>query len=236
MWMVKDAQEIEALRKAAHLTVAGIEYAGTLLQEGISERQIALEMELFWRRAGGERLAFDAIVAFGPRSSMPHYRAGFHQLGQHDAVLIDAGVVVDGYHGDCTRFFPRQGCTPQLRLAHEAVWEALQEATKAVRPGVSLGYLDQVAREALRRHHLDPYFTHSLGHGVGLEIHEAPRLKEGGPDHDLLCTPGMVFTIEPGVYLPGIGGVRLEEMVLVTESGHELLTHGLLRPEPALQQ
>lgn len=224
MRVIKDPQEQALLRRAAKLTVMGIEYAETLLQEGVQEDQIALEMEVFWRRAGGQRLAFDPIIAFGANSSMPHYRAGFRQLGQHDAVLIDAGVVVEGYHGDCTRFFPRHHCPPQLALAQAAVHEAQQAAIAAVAPGVPLGRLDALAREALRKHQLEPYFTHSLGHGVGLEIHEPPRLKEDGPDREVVALPGMVFTIEPGVYLPGIGGVRLEEMVLVTESGYEVLT------------
>jgi Xaa-Pro aminopeptidase len=224
MRIIKDAYEIDALRKAAQLTVAGIQYAETLLYEGVQEDQIALELEIFWRRAGGQRLAFDPIIAFGTHSSMPHYRAGFAQLGQHDAVLIDAGVVVQGYHGDCTRFFPRHHCPPQLALAQAAVYEAQQAAIAAVAPGVPLARLDTIARDVLRKHGLEPYFTHSLGHGVGLEIHEPPRLKEDGPDCEVIALPGMVFTIEPGVYLPGIGGVRLEEMVLVTDSGHEVLT------------
>jgi Xaa-Pro aminopeptidase len=224
--LIKDDQEISALRKAAQLTVAGIRFAESLLEEGVREDQVALEMEIFWRRAGGQRLAFDPIIAFGPNSSMPHYRAGFTQLGQHDAVLIDAGVVIDGYHGDCTRFFPRHQCPPQLQLACNAVAEAQQKAIQAVRPGVALGELDAIARRSLRGHQLEPYFTHSLGHGIGLEIHEPPRLKEDGPDREILCQAGMVFTIEPGVYLPGIGGVRLEETVLVTDSGCEILTAG----------
>ncbi len=221
---IKDEEEITYLRKAAQLTAIGIAYAESLLSEGVSESQIALEMEIFWRRSGGEKLAFDPIIAFGSNSSMPHYRAGFTQLGQHDAVLIDAGVVIHGYHGDCTRFFPRHQCPPQLMAAHAAVQEAQLAAIQAVRPGCPLGRLDSIAREVLRRHSLEVYFTHSLGHGIGLEIHESPRIKEDGPDASMLCQTGMVFTIEPGVYLPGIGGVRLEETILVTDHGCEVLT------------
>jgi Xaa-Pro aminopeptidase len=221
---IKDASEIADLRKAAQLTAIGIAYAESLLAEGVRESQIALEMEIFWRRSGGEKLAFEPIIAFGSNSSMPHYRAGFTQLGQHDAVLIDAGVVMNGYHGDCTRFFPRHHCPPQLMAAHAAVLEAQQEAIRAIQPGVPLGYLDRVARDVLRKHSLEVYFTHSLGHGIGLEIHESPRIKEDGPDASMLCQPGMVFTIEPGVYLPGIGGVRLEETVIVHDKGCEVLT------------
>lgn len=221
---IKDTEEVACLREAGRLTLEGIRYVEKLFTSGVREQDLALELEIYWRRQGGERLAFDPIIAFGTNSSMPHYRAGLSSLEAGMAVLVDVGVVVEGYHGDATRFFHREHVLPPLRIAEQAVYEAQQAAINAVAPGVKLGDLDAIARRILEKHGLGAYFTHSLGHGIGLEIHENPRLKEGGVDGDLLCQPGMVFTIEPGVYLPGIGGVRLEEMIHVTSTGYEVLT------------
>ena len=222
--IIKDADEIDKLRRAGQLTLQGIQYASSLFQEGVSESELAVELEVFWRRAGGEKLAFAPIIAFGANSAMPHYRAGAEILTMKDCALLDVGVVVDGYHGDCTRFFTHPGCPSQLLIGAAAVEEAKAAAIAAIAPGVPLAELDRTARAVLRKHGLETYFVHSLGHGIGLEIHEAPRIKYDHPQSKRLCVAGMVFTIEPGVYFPGIGGVRLEDTILVTERGAEVLT------------
>lgn len=227
---IKDSEEIERLRRAAALGSRGFDYARSLLKEGISEMEIAKQLEIFWLREGGDRLAFDPIVAFGVASSMPHYRAGNSCLKRDQVVLLDIGVQLASYHSDMTRvcFFGK--VDPEIEKIYDIVRRAFQAAAALCRPGVTCGELDRAARQVIEEAGYGDYFCHSLGHGVGLEIHEYPVLRGSAPHADVPVERGMVLTIEPGIYLPGKGGVRLEDTFVVTEEGCESLTCREMEP------
>lgn len=220
---VKEAREIAVLKKAAQLTWLGYKEVIRHLKEGISEEELALVFEMFCRENGASGLSFEPIIAFGENSAYPHHRAGKSKLQQGQVVLVDVGAVVDQYHGDMTRihYFGK----PDPRIVHfeQIVKRAKEMAIAHVKPGVHAGQLDQIVREEFDRANVKQLYTHSLGHGVGLETHEFPRLRFDGEDKDVVLEAGMVFTIEPGLYQAGVGGVRLEDMILVTESGSENL-------------
>jgi Xaa-Pro aminopeptidase len=222
---VKDAAEVSVLREAAQRLTA---VAGTAIESvrgGITERQVAAVIETALRHAGYERPAFDIIVASGPNSALPHYRAGDRVLHAGDLVVLDFGGVLDGYCSDLTRTVSVGNPSPEARRLHAAVHEAQAAAIDAVKPGVTTADVDGAARRVLVGHGLGEAFGHGTGHGLGLDVHEEPRVSKPRSDvpPDRL-EPGMVFTIEPGAYLPGFGGVRIEDDVLVTETGCEVLT------------
>lgn len=219
--LIKDAGEIDSLRKAAHLTWKGYQHILRHLKEGVSESETALEFEFFCRKNGASGLSFEPIIAFGENSAYPHYRAGAAKLQKNQIVLIDIGAIVDRYHGDMTRVFFFGEPDPRLAHFHQLVRTAQKKAVDHVRPGIHIGELDQIVRKEFRKENLEELYTHTLGHGIGLETHEYPRIKAEGDDKDLILKPGMVFTIEPGLYQPGLGGVRYEDTVLVTDSGCE---------------
>jgi Xaa-Pro aminopeptidase/Xaa-Pro dipeptidase len=219
---VKTPAEVERIRKAAELADRALESALPTLQVGTRELDFAFAVEAALRRLGANGVAFDFIVASGPRSAMPHGRASERQVEEGDLVTVDMGALYQGYHSDMTRAYPLGQLGSRLRSLYQEVLRVEQLAVEAVRPGVTGGELDQLAREALGRAGLAEAFAHSLGHGVGLAIHEGPRLAKGSQDR---LEPGMVVTIEPGVYFPGFGGVRIEDLLLVTESGHSVLSH-----------
>lgn len=221
--VVKEPKEIAALKKAAHLTWRGYERVIALLQEGISEEELALEFEIFCRKNGASRLSFEPIIAFGENSAYPHYRAGKSRLKKGQVVLIDVGAVVDQYCGDMTRIF-HYG-KPDERIAHFEflVSQAQKKALQLIKPGVKFGELDQIVQDEFDRANVKQLYTHSLGHGIGLEAHEFPKIRFCGDDKDVVLKPGMVFTVEPGLYQPGVGGVRIEDMVVVTETGFDPL-------------
>lgn len=228
----KDATEIAALRRSA--AVACDLYDGMLawMEAGMEERGIAAELEHRARLAGAAGMSFETIVAAGVRSGQPHARATSARIVPGDLLTLDFGIILDGYCSDMTRTVafgwngarvPRahaERWTEQRRV-FEAVLEAQELAVRAVRPGIRCGDLDEVARGVLRRAGLERAFSHSLGHGLGLEIHEGPRIAAGV---DTLLEAGMVVTVEPGAYLPGRFGVRVEDTVLVTGDGVEVLT------------
>lgn len=222
---IKDEGEIALLKKAAFLGSQGFDFAKSLLRVGIMEKEIALELEIYWKKLGSKGLAFDPIIAFGANSSMPHYRAGDAKLISGQPVLIDIGVNLQHYHSDMTRmvFFDR--IDPKMKLIYQIVLEAQLAALEQCRPGVPVGHIDIAARQIIQAAGHGEHFTHSIGHGVGLEIHEFPSLRNKPPYSALLLEPGMVITIEPGIYLPGIGGVRIEDTVVITQSGYENLTN-----------
>ena len=223
--LIKDEDEIVCLRNAAHLGYQGYEYVVSLLREGITEAELAFELEFFWKKRGASRLAFDSIIAFGPNSSMPHYRAGSTQLQRHMPVLIDIGVVLSHYHSDMTRVVFFGTPSPLIQEIYTIVKEAKAQALAICRPGTLIGELDRTARAWIAAKGYQDYFTHSLGHGVGLDIHESPTVRETGFYSTFPLQAGMVLTIEPGIYLPEIGGIRLEDTVLITQTGYENLTH-----------
>ena len=223
--IVKDAAEIAALREAARRLPAVVEAALAMIRPGVTEREVASAIEVAMRQAGYERLAFDTIVASGPHSALPHYRAGQRALAPGDLVVLDFGGVLDGYCCDLTRTVAVGTPSPESRRVYEAVREAQQAAIAAVRPGVDATAVDTAARAVLEAHGLGDAFGHGTGHGLGLDVHEEPRITRPRPDVPAVpLEPGMVFTIEPGAYLAGWGGVRIEDDVLVTETGCEVLT------------
>lgn len=207
---IKDENEVAALKKAAHITMCGFKHVESLLKEGISEEELALEFEFFVRKAGATSLSFDPIVAFGENSAYPHYRAGKAKLKKNQIVLIDVGAVVDRYSGDLTRvvFFGKPD--PELEKMLMLTKKAQKKAIEAVRIGAKFEDLDKAARAVFAEAGVEELFTHSLGHGIGLETHEFPRIILGTEDK---IEAGMAFTIEPGLYRPGLGGVRWEDVV-----------------------
>ncbi len=219
--MVKDPNELERIRAAVKLGATLFDRALQVLRPGVKEADVAAEMEYAARRAGAEEMSFPTIIASGPRSALPHGRASSQAIAPGGFVVCDFGVILAGYCSDQTRTVWVGNASKEGRQAYEAVRDAQQSAIDAVRPGVSVGDVDSAARKVLRKAGLGRYFTHSTGHGVGLEIHEAPRVAAG---QEQVLKPGMVITIEPGVYFPGKWGVRIEDMVAVTEDGGEVLT------------
>jgi len=219
--MVKDDEELKQIRAAVALGAKLFDRALEVLKPGAKETEVAAEMELAARRAGAEEMSFPTIIASGARSALPHGRASNQAIASGAFVVCDFGVILGGYCSDQTRTVWMGSASDEARKAYEAVKEAQQAAVEAVRPGVTVGEVDESARKVLRKARLGRYFTHSTGHGVGLEIHEAPRVASGQKE---VLQPGMVITIEPGVYFPGKWGVRIEDMVAVTAGGHEQLT------------
>ena len=219
--MIKDADEIEVLRQAVNLGASLFDTALKAIRPGVPENEVAAEMEYAASRAGAETMSFPTIIASGARSALPHGRASGQPIRPDGFVVCDFGVILGGYCSDMTRTVYVGRVAEEARQMYEAVREAQQAAVNAVQPGRSVGEVDRAARNLLKRNRLARYFTHSTGHGVGLEIHESPRVAAG---QDEPLRPGMVITIEPGVYVPGKWGVRIEDMVLVTERGAEVLT------------
>jgi len=222
---IKDAFEIAILRDAAARLEAVADQAFASVRAGVSERDVAVAIERAMREAGYERPAFDTIVASGPHAALPHHRAAARILSAGDLVVLDFGGILDGYCCDLTRMAAVGTPSPEARRLFDAVREAQQAAITAVRPGVPASSVDAAAREILIGHGLGEAFGHGTGHGLGLEIHEEPRVgRPRSETQQARLEPGMVFTIEPGAYLAGFGGVRIEDDVLVTETGSEVLT------------
>lgn len=216
---IKDAYEIQCLQNSAHLLWQGFLYVKDLLKEGISEREIARAFTIFCLEKGAEGLSFEPIIAFGENSAMPHHRAGDRLLQDGDVVLIDIGVVLNKYHSDMTRvvFFGEQDPLIEnwLKLAIEAHGAAL----RLCKPGTKIKELDLAARKIFAQNEVESHFCHSLGHGIGLEVHESPKIRFEGEDSETVLQVGMVFTIEPGLYFPNKGGVRYEDTIVITEDG-----------------
>jgi Xaa-Pro aminopeptidase len=223
---IKDDSEIFVLREAGRRLSTAAAELRDFLREGRTEAEVAADIDAAVRRAGFERAAFETIVASGPNSALPHARPGARRLQAGDGVVLDFGGVYDGYCVDLTRTVQLAPRSSSFRRLFAAVLEAHDAAIRAVRPGTLASEVDAAARQVLGDHGLAESFGHGTGHGLGLEIHEEPRISRalsGQPDARL--APGMVFTIEPGAYVPGIGGVRIEDDVLVVDGGCELLTH-----------
>jgi Xaa-Pro aminopeptidase len=218
---VKDGDEIERIRAAALVGCELFEGMLSYLEPGLTEVEVAATLEYAARLAGVEGMSFDTIVASGERSALPHGRATGSKLPKRGFVTLDFGVILDGYCSDMTRTVHLGKAMPGERDVYDFVLEAQEAAVAAVAPGVTAGEVDEAARSVLRRVKLDKYFSHSTGHGVGLEIHEGPRL---AAKQTQVLEEGMVITIEPGVYMPGKFGLRIEDMVLVTAAGGEVLT------------
>jgi Xaa-Pro aminopeptidase len=225
--IVKDAHELKTLRTAAEMLSAVVPGAIEEVRRGRSERDIALAIDWRMRRAGFERAAFDTIVAAGPNAALPHAHPGERILTEGDLVVLDFGGVYDSYCVDLTRTVSVGAAGGREREVYAAVLAAHDAAIRAVQPGTSRFAIDEAARNELTSRGLGEAFGHGTGHGLGVEVHEAPRISRRRPGIDLDDDPveaGMVFTIEPGAYVPDWGGVRIEDDVVVTPDGVEVLT------------
>jgi Xaa-Pro aminopeptidase len=218
--MVKDASEIERIRASCISNSRALEAALKHFRAGMRESELAAEIDYRNRKLGAEAPSFDTIVAAGERSALPHAHPGPSKIGA-GILLIDMGAFRDGYASDMTRMVHVGAAMPKYKRAYRAVLEAQLAAVAAVRPGATTAAVDRAARSTLKRHFLEKEFVHSTGHGLGLEIHEAPRV--GRKDATRLAE-GMAITIEPGIYIEGWGGIRIEDTVLVTRQGCEILT------------
>jgi Xaa-Pro aminopeptidase len=224
---VKDAHEIQIFRAAGALLSDVTRDVLGFVAAGLSERELALHIDTAIRRAGFEKPAFETIVASGPNAALPHARPTERTLSEGDLVVLDFGGVYDSYCVDLTRTVVVGPPSPRAREVHAAVREAHDRAIAAVAPGQSRFAIDAAARDWLTGAGMGAAFGHGTGNGLGIEVHEEPRIAKRGPNVDAsreAVAPGMVFTIEPGAYFPGWGGVRIEDDVLVTEAGVELLT------------
>ncbi|MEP6645289.1 MAG: Xaa-Pro peptidase family protein [Acidobacteriaceae bacterium] len=219
--LIKDADEVALIRAAAKLGEELWKGVRGQVKAGVFETEIAAELEFAARTKGAQGMSFETIVASGKRSALPHGVASATVIPARGFVVCDFGVILSGYCSDMTRTVFVGAPGKEHRRAYAAVLRAQQAAVEAVKPGSTVGEVDSAARNLLKAEGLAKYFTHSTGHGVGLEIHEAPRIASGRSD---ILRPGMVITIEPGVYVPGKFGIRIEDMVLVTEHGREVLT------------
>jgi Xaa-Pro aminopeptidase len=223
--LIKDEFEIATLREAARRLDAVIEAVFAEVRAGSPERALAGVVDAALREAGFERPAFETIVASGPHAALPHYRAGDRVLTAGDLLVLDFGGVLDGYCCDLTRTVSIGPPSAEAGRLYDAVHAAQAAAIAAVRPGIEASDVDAAARAVLDARGLGEAFGHGTGHGLGLDVHEEPRIGRRRPDAaPVMLAPGMVFTIEPGAYVPGFGGVRIEDDVLVTESGCDLLT------------
>ncbi len=219
--LVKDHNEIAHLRAAGRITSEAFEEVLRQVRPGVKESDLAAELEYRMRQRGAEAPAFETIVASGPRAAFPHARATAKLLQLKDLVIIDLGAILAGYAADMTRTIHLGEPSRQVRRYYNAVIEAQGKVVETLRPGVRAGTVDKAARKVLARYGLARYFTHSTGHGVGLEIHERPRLGKG---EKISLAAGCVVTAEPGIYLEGFGGIRIEDTVLVGPEGPEILT------------
>lgn len=219
--ITKDKDEIEATRVACQQARRAFDVVRAGLTPNMTELDVAAELEYQARRFGAKALSFPPIVAVGPRAALPHARPTSRKLGESDFTLIDWGVNSGLYMSDLTRVIVTGRISPKLRKVYGVVLKAQLAAIDAIRPGLTGEEVDRVARQIITRSGYGKAFGHGLGHGLGLDIHEAPRLAVGQKTKLL---PGMIVTVEPGIYLPGWGGVRIEDDVLVTRNGHEVLT------------
>ena len=219
---VKDADEIALIRRACRIADEGFSHILSYIQPGMTEMEVAAELEHFMRRAGSERPAFQTIIASGVRGSLPHGTASDKVIARGELVTMDFGAVCGGYHSDITRTISVGRADARQRELYDAVLTAQKRALAELRPSVTGVEVDRIARESLAEKELNQYFGHGLGHSLGLEIHEEPRLSKAGTT---VLQENMLVTDEPGVYIPAWGGIRIEDTVLITRDGAEPLTH-----------
>ncbi len=218
---IKDRSEVQEIRRSVDLAQRAFAVVRAALRPEQTEKSIASELEYQIRQFGGRGCSFPSIVAVGPRAALPHATPTDRQVGESDFVLIDWGAFAGLYASDLTRVLATGRISPKLERIYRIVLTAQQRAIDAIRPGVKLSEVDAAARTVISKAGYGRQFGHGLGHGIGLQIHEAPRL---AANQDQLLRAGMVITIEPGIYLPGWGGVRIEDDVLVTRTGHQVLS------------
>ncbi len=221
MRAVKSDEELESIKKAQHIAERAFEHILRFIRVGVSEKQIAAELEYAMRKAGSERAAFDTIAVSGTRTSLPHGEPTYKTVAPGEFITMDFGAVVNGYHSDMTRTVAVGDVGDAARKVYETVLEAQTKALAAVKAGAALSSVDGAARSVIKAAGFGKYFCHSAGHGVGLEIHEKPSVS---PRAEGILSAGNVITVEPGIYIPEKFGVRIEDMVFVTADGCENLT------------
>jgi Xaa-Pro dipeptidase len=220
--IIKDAEEIEHMRQAIRMTEQALQEVADAIQPGRTDLEMAAELKIAFLRAGAQGMSFEPIIVAGPESALPHAVPSGRLIEPGDLIVIDCGVTYQGYVADITRTFAISPIAPELERMYEIVKEANAAGRAAVRPGVPAQEVDRAARQVIAQAGYGEYFTHRTGHGLGLEVHEPPYIVEGNEE---LLQPGMTFTVEPGIYLPGQGGVRIEDDVLVTPQGAVILTN-----------
>ncbi len=220
---VKDAQEIKLIREACKLTSEGMQVACETIKPGLKEKEVAAEIEYAMRKKGSDGVGFDTIIASGASSAFPHGSCSDRTIQEGDLVVVDLGATHKFYRSDMTRTFTAGKATEKQNKIYDAVKEAHQKAFEAIKPGVPAKDVDNAARQSIESAGFGEFFVHNLGHGVGLEVHEAPILS---PDSQDVLAAGNVVTDEPGIYVPGYGGVRIEDTVLITADGAKKLTLG----------
>ena len=218
---IKDARELEKIKKAIRITAAALKFIKGLLRPGIKEIEVVAELERFIRYKGASNNAFDIIVASGANSSFPHHISSQRKLKINEPVLIDIGVDCAGYKSDLTRVFFLGKINHYTRAIYDIVLEAQDRSIKRIKPAESIAEIDKTARQYITQKGYGSFFGHNLGHGIGLDIHEEPHISK---KETKTLKPGMVFTIEPAIYLPRKFGIRIEDMVLVNEKGCEVLS------------
>lgn len=219
--LIKDRTELDAVSRAAGIADQAFQYIMGFIRPGVSEQEVALELEFFMRKAGATDLSFDSIVASGLRSAMPHGVASDKLIEHGDLVTLDYGCIVDGYCSDMTRTVVVGKADEEQRKLYRLVLDAQLASLEQVAAGAVCADVDRAGRRIIEAAGYGSNFGHGTGHGVGLEIHEEPRI---APNVDVVLKPGMVVTVEPGVYLDGFGGVRIEDLVAVTEYGSDVLS------------
>jgi Xaa-Pro dipeptidase len=219
--VLKDEAEIATLQEAAKLADEAVEVGVNSLGPGVTEMEVVAQIELAMKKKGVQAMSFATTVLFGEKSALPHGIPGLRPLKKGELVLIDLGVIVDGYCSDITRTVAYGQIDEKQREIYQTVLKAETEAIQACKPGVRLGDLDLTARRVIDEAGYGEYFTHRLGHGLGIDVHEFPSIHQA---NDQVLQEGMVFTIEPGIYLPGVGGVRIEDDVVITKDGCQVLT------------
>lgn len=217
---LKDPLEMDRLRAANHLAALGADFIHKRLKPGRTEKQLSAELAHFFNTKG-DGVAFDLIIAAGPHSAFPHHINSDYRLKKGDPVICDIGATWEGYRSDLTRTFTLGTMPPSFSRVYNIVEKAQKEGIRRLRPGVTAGSVDWASRSVIKKHGFGSKFVHSTGHGVGIDIHEHPRIGPGAKDK---LEAGMVVTVEPGIYLPGKFGVRIEDTLLVTPDGSELLT------------
>jgi len=223
---IKNAQELEKIKKASDIAIKTLGFIKEFISEGRKEIEVAAEIERFIRYHGARNSAFDIIVASGANSSLPHHITSQKKIKNNEPVLVDIGVDYLGYKSDLTRVFFSGKITSTVRRVYEIVCKAQERAIRRIKPNAPINKIDAVARHYITQKGYGGFFGHNLGHGIGLEVHEEPHISSAEKN---LLKPGMVFTIEPAIYLPNKFGIRLEDMVLVTQKGCEIISGALYK-------
>ncbi|KAF2955330.1 Xaa-Pro peptidase family protein [Marinitoga sp. 38H-ov] len=221
MRRIKSSEEVEFIKNAAIIAEKALQETLDSFYIGMTEKEFAAKLEYNMKIFGADNYAFDTIVASGPRGALPHGIASDKKIGSGEFIVIDFGAYANGYNSDITRTIATEGISDKHKQIYEIVLKAQKAAVEAVKPGMKYSDLDKIARDIISEAGYGEYFSHGLGHGLGLEVHESPRVSYMSEE---ISQPGDIITIEPGIYLPGDLGVRIEDDVLVTENGYELIT------------